>query len=93
LLREAGEAQTREAVVHNGLARLTPREREVLQALASGLSDKEIAARLGFSRDTAHTHVVKILAKLEVDSRLQAVILAASHGAVTLGDAPAAVAT
>ncbi len=66
------------------LARLTPREREVLQALAEGLNDKEIAQRLYISNETARTHMVRILRKLEVDSRLQALVFAVRHGAVTI---------
>ena len=62
------------------LAQLTPREREVLAALAEGLDNKAIAERLFISPDTARTHVVKVLAKLGVDSRLQAAIFAIQHG-------------
>lgn len=66
------------------LGRLTPREREVLQALADGLNDKEIAQRLHISVETARTHMVNILGKLGVDSRLQALVFAVRHGAVTI---------
>jgi len=65
-------------------ARLTPREREVIQALAEGLSDKEIARRLHVGGGTVHTHVTNILAKLEVSSRLQALVFAVRHGVVTI---------
>jgi two-component system nitrate/nitrite response regulator NarL len=65
--------------------RLTPREHEVLQTLAEGFSsDREIAERLFVGTGTAHTHVVSILSKLEVQSRLQALVLAARHGIVNL---------
>jgi DNA-binding NarL/FixJ family response regulator len=66
------------------LSRLTKREHEVLQALADGLGDKEIAQRLHISAETARTHMVNILGKLEVDSRLQALVFALRHGGVTL---------
>ena len=63
---------------------LTPREREVLQALAEGLSDKEIARRLHVGEGTVHTHVTNILSKLEVSSRLQALVFAVRHGLVAI---------
>jgi DNA-binding NarL/FixJ family response regulator len=65
-------------------ARLTPREREVLQALAEGSSDKEIAQQLHVGVGTVHSHVTNILSKLEVSSRLQALIFAVRHGVVTI---------
>jgi len=65
--------------------RLTPREHEVLQTLAEGYSsDREIAERLYVGTGTAHTHVVSILSKLEVQSRLQALVFAARHGIVDI---------
>jgi DNA-binding NarL/FixJ family response regulator len=64
--------------------RLTPREREVLQALAEGSSDREIAQRLHVGEGTVHSHVTNILSKLEVSSRLQALVFAVRHGVVTI---------
>jgi len=64
--------------------KLTPREREVLQALAEGWSDKEIATRLHVGMGTVHSHVTNILSKLEVSSRLQALVFAVRHGVVTI---------
>jgi DNA-binding NarL/FixJ family response regulator len=64
--------------------RLTPREREVLQALAEGSSDREIARRLHVGEGTVHSHVTNILSKLEVASRLQALVFAVRHGVVTI---------
>lgn len=64
--------------------RLTPREREVLQALAEGWSDKEIARRLHVGVGTVHSHVTNILSKLEVSSRLQALVFAVRYGVVTI---------
>jgi DNA-binding NarL/FixJ family response regulator len=64
--------------------KLTPREREVLQALAEGLSDKEIAQRLHVGVGTVHSHVTNILSKLEVSSRLQALVFGVRYGVVTI---------
>jgi DNA-binding CsgD family transcriptional regulator len=66
------------------LDRLTPREREILDCLGHGLSDKETAARLGVSAKTVATHMASLLDKLGVDSRLKAVLLAIKFRAVTL---------
>lgn len=67
------------------ISRLTPREREVLQAIAEGWSDKMIADRLYMGVGTVRTHITSILQKLEVRSRLQALLFAVRHGLVTLG--------
>ena len=64
--------------------KLTPREREVLQALAEGSGDREIAEQLHVGTGTVHTHITSILAKLEVSSRLQALVFAVRHGVVTI---------
>ena len=63
---------------------LTAREMEVLQALAEGLSDKEIAERLYVGPATIRTHVNNILAKLCAASRLQALVLAVRRGLVQI---------
>jgi DNA-binding NarL/FixJ family response regulator len=65
-------------------ARLTPRELEVLAAMADGASNKAIARRLGISFHTAKFHVAAILDKLNADSRTEAVTKAAQLGLVML---------
>jgi DNA-binding NarL/FixJ family response regulator len=66
------------------IEQLTPRELQVLRALAEGLSNKEIAQRLHMSVDTERTHMMNILNKLGVHSRLQALLFAARHGLIEL---------
>ncbi len=66
------------------LAQLTEREREVLQLLAEGLRNDDIAEKLFISPQTVQTHVRNILAKLRVHSKLEAVAFAVKHGAISV---------
>lgn len=63
------------------LAKLTPREREVLDHVARGLTDREIGVRLFISRPTVSTHLTNILAKLGVPNRTAAAVLAGRSSA------------
>jgi DNA-binding CsgD family transcriptional regulator len=77
---QGGPKQSAAPPVRPPLVGLTPREREVLNLLYYRLTDQEIADRLLISRRTASTHVARILDKLSVRNRREAVAVAYSHG-------------
>ena len=78
-------AQPEPAQTPAGLAELSPRELEVLQLIARGLSNAEIADTLVIGEATVKTHVARVLRKLDLRDRVQAVILAYEAGIVEPG--------
>ncbi|MGH3147166.1 MAG: response regulator [Rubrobacter sp.] len=84
LLRLAGQNREEELEARASIEQITPRERDVLRSLAEGLSNKEIAAKLHMSVDTERTHMMNILNKLGVHSRIQALLFAARHGLIEI---------
>jgi DNA-binding NarL/FixJ family response regulator len=85
-LLDASSPTAEESLRDDGASRvsLTPREHQVLAAMADGASNKVIARRLGISLHTVKFHVAAILGKLDADSRTEAVARAAHLGLVML---------
>jgi len=83
LVERFAQHDSNSPTIHPDLSALTPRELEVLGLLAQGLSNAELAARLHLSEATVKTHVARILAKLGLRDRVQAVVVAYRTGLVT----------
>jgi DNA-binding NarL/FixJ family response regulator len=75
------------ATLHRDLSTLTPRELDVLRLLAKGLSNAELATSLQLSETTVKTHVTRILSKLNLRDRAQAIVVAYETGLITPGAA------
>ena len=84
LLRFAGSRREEEIEARRAVEKLTPREVEVLGALAEGLGSEQMATRLHISLRTERNHMANILSKLEVHSQLQALVFALRHGVVEI---------
>jgi DNA-binding NarL/FixJ family response regulator len=83
LVERFARADPSRSVRHRDLATLTPRELEVLTLLAGGLSNSELASALRLSEATVKTHINRILTKLQLRDRVQAVVVAYQTGLVT----------
>ncbi|GAA4258494.1 response regulator transcription factor [Dactylosporangium darangshiense] len=85
LIERYAARDARTATLHRDLSTLTPREVEVLALLARGLSNAELAGSLHLSDATVKTHVARILSKLRLRDRAQAIVVAYETGLVTPG--------
>ncbi len=85
-LRRLRHRRDQEASSEKRLARLTPREVQILELMAAGRQSDEIAGELGMSVYTLRTHTQNILTKLGVHSKLEALVLALRHGKVSTLD-------
>lgn len=84
MLRMISRKRQEEMESRQAIDKLTRREKEVLQALGEGLDSKEIAQKLHITVETERTHMVNILNKLGVHSRLQALVFALRNGIVEI---------
>jgi len=84
LLAQVAREREEKRDAQNLLNDLTEREREILQLLAEGMRNDDIASKLFISPQTVQTHVRNILGKLRVHSKLEAVSFAVKHGAITV---------
>jgi DNA-binding NarL/FixJ family response regulator len=84
LLRYGGSEREQEYEARQAIEKLTPREREVLQALAEGLDSEGIAEKLPIALRTQRNHMSSILSKLGVNSQLQALVFVLRYGVVEI---------
>jgi DNA-binding NarL/FixJ family response regulator len=83
-LRLASREREKEYQERLNVQQLTAREKEILQCLAEGLNDRQIAQGLHISFETERNHMANIFAKLGVQSRLQAILFAIRCGIVEI---------
>jgi DNA-binding NarL/FixJ family response regulator len=88
LIQEFSRSGAAQRSAPASLEELTPRELEVFKLIARGMSNAEIAAELVVSETTVKTHVARVLMKLGVRDRVQAVVLAYESGVVAPGATP-----
>jgi DNA-binding NarL/FixJ family response regulator len=79
--------RAQEGNIEQRMGRLTPRELEILQRIADGETNAQIAAELQMSPNTLRTHTQNVLTKLGVHSKLDAIVAAIRHGKVTASPA------
>lgn len=84
---ERRQIEEQRARVNAKLARLTPRERQVLEMVVAGDSTRQIAARLGVSARTVDVHRARVMRKMQVDGVAKLVTDAAVAGVISIGDA------
>src|SRR5206468_7691782 len=85
-LRRLRHRRAQDAGSAERLARLTPRELEILQLMAEGRSPEAISAALGVTPATLRTHTQNLITRLGVHSKMEALVLAIRHGTVTTVD-------
>jgi DNA-binding NarL/FixJ family response regulator len=85
LLAEFAQVRPRDAATPPAFEELTPRELEVFRLIARGLSNAEVAQELIVSETTVKTHVARVLMKLSLRDRIQAVVLAYESGIIQPG--------
>jgi DNA-binding NarL/FixJ family response regulator len=86
VLRDLITVRREVAPQSSAVDRLSPRERQVLGLLGAGADHVEIASRLTISPNTAKTHINRLLAKLDVRSRVEAASVAVAHGITSVDD-------
>ncbi len=84
MLRLVSREREEKREVLQAIEKLTSREKEILRSLAEGLESREIAEKLNITVETERTHMVNILHKLGVHSRLHALVFAVRHGVVQI---------
>jgi DNA-binding NarL/FixJ family response regulator len=85
-LRRLRHRRDKDADARQRLERLTPRETQILERMATGATPEQIAETLGMSPHTLRTHTQNILTKLGVHSKMEALVIAIRHGAVATVD-------